>query len=242
MTHIERLNTIKVEFCETCSAPTSQELVVFVLMLELQLEEVHTLYFDTLDKCVYIKFHNANTKHEVLMKFQNVLFHYNNGITTSVNLSTASSVRPTVQYIRVFNLPPELDSSDIRDAFEEYGIVETVEREKIKQPFNFNILSGVIGIKLNVKKVIPAVVYIKDYPATVCFGRPKVEASNTPTPDVVVQLRQKVRARSTGALYCIPEDRNNDEQKIALPKARPKSFKEFYQKAVHGTVVSLKHF
>jgi hypothetical protein len=245
MSGVDRVNTIKVEFSNTTFAqPTNHELIVFALGLELKQQDINCLYYDTIEKCVYLKVHTPSVKNEVLVKYSKTLFHYNSGITTQVYLSTASYRRSAVHHLQVFNLPPEVDNGSVREAFEEFGIVEHVEREKIEMPLQFNVLNGVRRIRVNIKKTIPPVMWIQGYPVTVGFWSPKSEVASQP--EVVMDegavTRRKVnRPRSAPALDCIPEDEGTksevqkEEKKKEVVAGKPKksaNFKDFYsQKA-----------
>jgi RNA recognition motif. (a.k.a. RRM, RBD, or RNP domain) len=159
-----RLNTLKVEFGERCDRPTDHELIEFAIMLELLPDDIHTLYQDTNDDCIYIKLHDDDKVKEVLAKHKKVTFLYNNGGSTEVMLSKAQG---TSRYVRVFNVPPEIEEEDIREVFGQYGTVLSVEREKYTDTFGFSVYNGVRGVCIELKKLMPSVVNVKNFRAKI---------------------------------------------------------------------------
>jgi RNA recognition motif-containing protein len=234
-----RLNTIKVEFGERCARPTNHELIGFAIMLELLPDDIHTLYQDTNDDCIYIKFNEVDQMKKVLAKHKKVSFLYNNGDSTEVVMSEAQG---SSRYVRVFNVPPEIEDKEVREAFQHYGTVHSVEREKYPDVFGFTVYNGVRGVCIDMKKLMPAVVSVKNFRAKIfhrglndkCFLCHSVEHYEENCPKRSDFSRQLRRLNSEYSIKMVGNEQithrkgsalnDPSEGKIRKPVTRTQSF------------------
>lgn len=161
-----RQNTAKVQFQKTDPKPTDQEMMRFVLNNGLTSKDVHTLYQDLYDRCIYIKF-NAEQKYLEFVSDKNVLnFNYTNGATTQVTVKGASGV---MRYVRVFNLPPEITDKTLNEAMHRFGNIISTRREKFGANSLLPVFSGVRGVCIEMEREIPQFIYIQNIKARIFY-------------------------------------------------------------------------
>ena len=73
-------------------------------------------------------------------------FHYANGKTVQVRMSVAGG---NVQYVRIFDLPPEVPDKDVSLVLGKYGKVKRVIREKFPAELGLDMFTGVRGIYMD---------------------------------------------------------------------------------------------
>ncbi|XP_055604930.1 uncharacterized protein LOC129753159 [Uranotaenia lowii] len=84
-------------------------------------------------------------------------FSYEDGTRITVRLFVASSI---FRYVRVFNLPPEIDDTEIATVLGQYGTIRQHIREKFAANSSFPVFNGVRGIHMEVAKELPANIII----------------------------------------------------------------------------------
>lgn len=91
-------------------------------------------------------------RHTLMEDPEQLNFHYDNGKVVVVRMSNAGEF---VQYVRVYDLPPEVPDANIELVLSKYGKVKRVVREKFPPELNFDMYTGVRGAYVDVKKQIP---------------------------------------------------------------------------------------
>lgn len=151
-------NTLAFAFPDNAAQPTLMEMVRFVKGLTGDHRKMDTAYKNAEERTVYIKYKTEEDMKEALSKNQKKQkFHYSNGINVDVYMSVAGS---NTQYIRIFDLPPEVSDFDLCTELTQYGKIKRCIREKYPPEFQLNLYTGVRGVYMDVEKEIPSVIYI----------------------------------------------------------------------------------
>lgn len=93
-------------------------------------------------------------------------FKYRNGTSTSVVMSDADE---SYKYIRIFNLPPEIEDKDLHQVLSSFGVVRHLVRERYHQDTGFPVYSTVRGAHMEVSKEIPSQIRVKHFQARVFY-------------------------------------------------------------------------
>lgn len=153
MSKIEVKNTICFDFGDGCPRPTLAEMVNFVRMLEINADDIEAVYRISEEKAVFIK---CKTEEAMLNALKNnndeLDFKYVDGKVVKVRMSPAGGV---IQYVRIYDLPPELPDRELVAVLGIYGKVKRVVREKFPAEFGLNVHTGVRGAYMDVRKEIP---------------------------------------------------------------------------------------
>jgi hypothetical protein len=155
-----RVNTVKVQLKEGSPKPTELEMVKFVIVnLGMKAEELVGVQQNPgNDGIIYIKCYEEAIMRKIIEDFDGTFFKYENGSVTRVQMTEANEV---VRYVRVFGLPFEVDDREVEIFFGHYGIVKRMVRERFPNHFNLDIWSGVRGVYIDLKREIPAFLYIR---------------------------------------------------------------------------------
>jgi hypothetical protein len=156
----QRKNTIKVQLPNQNEKPLDSEMLRWVIVdLGLKDDEIVGLGQNpTNDGIMYIKCVSEVKMKEVIERFDGTMFKYLNGIAVRVTMTEASE---NIRYVRIFGLPFEVEDGHIEGFFNSFGIVKRLVKEKYPAHYNFNVLSGVRGVYIDLKKDIPAFLYMR---------------------------------------------------------------------------------
>lgn len=159
-----RKNTVKIEFERNMLRPTDLEMIQFGIGLDLTGKEVHTMYQDSNE---YIKFFEKIQLDEFIKQTNGTaVFTYNNGLRTKVIIHEAIDTK----YVRVFNLPPEIDDEELLYELEKYGIIKTITREKYSAAMGLPVFSGIRGVNMIINKEIPSQLTIHNMKCRVFYA------------------------------------------------------------------------
>lgn len=155
-----RKNTVKVVFNVNDSKPKDIDMINFALNLGLTTDDIRVLYQDQFERCIYIKFSGEDIYTGFLRKHENLEheFKYESGHISKVKIIPATG---KLKYVRVFNLPPEIDDKDVVNFFKVYGKVLAFRNEKYGVDFKLPVLSGVRGLSMELEKEIPQYLFFK---------------------------------------------------------------------------------
>jgi hypothetical protein len=156
----QRANTVKVQLPEGSIKPMDVEMLKFVIVtLNLKSDEVCGVSQNPgNDGIIYIKCYREETMKMIIDTFNGAMFKYENGTVVKVTISEANE---NIKYVRIFGLPFEVDDKDIEAFFAHFGKVKRLVKERFPAHFNFDVLSGVRGIYIDLKKEIPALLYLR---------------------------------------------------------------------------------
>lgn len=153
-------NTIAFVFPDNAAQPTVPEMVRFVKSLNGTHEQIDSAYKNSMERAVYIKYKNEKGMQEALSHNEaKQSFHYSNGKQVEVCMSAAGC---NTQYVRVFDLPPEVPDSVLAAELHKYGKVKRCVREKYPIEYDLDVFTGVRGIHMEVEKQIPPVLSFSD--------------------------------------------------------------------------------
>lgn len=128
MAHIQRKNTIKITFPAEAAKPTALELHNWVdAELNITPDQVEMIQLNTLERSIYLKLTSV-TQYERLMNTYEgeVNFKYDNQSIIKVSFQRADINAITV---RIFNVPPEVESNLVNQSLSQYGTVKTIRAE-----------------------------------------------------------------------------------------------------------------
>lgn len=156
----QRKNTVKVQLPEHSEKPLDVEVLKWVINgLKLKADEIVGLAQNPVnDGAIFIKCVSEDTMKEIIESHDGAVFRYENGTEVTVKLSVAAE---NVRYIRVFGLPFEVEDEHIAAYFGSYGKVKRLVKEKFPPQYNFDVLSGVRGVYIDLKKDVPTFLYIR---------------------------------------------------------------------------------
>lgn len=150
-------NTLAFQFPQGAPAPSLVEMARFVKNLDADLDSMETSYKLSEEKCVCVKFKSLQAMKEAQTQIPEIcVFRYSNGEKVEVKMAIAGCC---TKYVRIFDLPPEVPDSEISAVLGRYGIVKRTVREKFPADLGLNLFTGVRGVYLDIKKVVPASLY-----------------------------------------------------------------------------------
>ncbi|XP_055601651.1 uncharacterized protein LOC129750675 [Uranotaenia lowii] len=163
-----RKNTIKIAFGASAKPPLYLDIFKFVgNTLAIQASSVHSLYKDENERCCYIKFIDETVFNSFTCKMAaEYPFSYDDGTMITVRLNVASKI---FRYIRVFNLPPEIDDKEIAAVLGQFGTIEEQVRERFATNSSFPVFNGIRGVLMEVDKEIPANIFIANFKVRIFY-------------------------------------------------------------------------
>lgn len=163
-----RKNTMKLCFEAGTRNPAHLEVLKFIVdSLKLSAADLHSVYKDENDGNFYLKFMDE----VIFARFVNELdehyrFRHNDGAESFVQLVPASRI---FRYVRIFNLPPEIEDQAIASALRQYGTIRQHVRERYPLDYKFSVFSGVRGVHMEVSKEIPANLFVGHFRARIYY-------------------------------------------------------------------------
>lgn len=150
-----RKNTLKIVFETAAKVPMYMDVLRFVgKTLKLSPASIHSIYKDENEQRFYIKFIDETSFNLFTRAIEeHYIFDYVDCSTAFVRLEVASSL---FRYVRIFNLPPEIEDKEIAAALERYGLIRQHVREKYPADCGFVVFSGVRGVHMEISKELPA--------------------------------------------------------------------------------------
>lgn len=162
-----RVNTLKFAFGRGSSEPTDAEMFEFCRQRQFNPEEIYSIHKEKDSMAIYVKFKSESFMKKVLHNMQAVLtFKYADGKSADVTVSEADI---SFKYIRVFNLPPEIEDREIYQSLSPYGIVKQQVRERYHPSTGFPVFSTVRGLYMEVTKEIPPQVRVRHFQARIYY-------------------------------------------------------------------------
>lgn len=153
----EIVNTAQFRFPMGSPRPSWAEIANFLKSLEADLLLIESAYKTAKDRSLFLKFSSLEAMMETLKKNAGPKkFMYENGRSVEVRMCIAGA---NVQYVRVFDLPPELSDECLSLVLGEYGKIDQVVREKFPVESGLgHIYNGVRGVFIDVETEIPPAV------------------------------------------------------------------------------------
>lgn len=161
-------NTISFAYPNGSAKPSMDEMAKFVKSLDANLADMDTMYRIAEEKSVFLKFKTeAGMRYAIMHNPEQLTFRYDNGKAVEVRMSVADG---NVQYVRIFDLPPEVPDADISSVLGRYGEVKRVVREKYPAELGLDMFTGVRGVYVDVEKDIPSALNFRDRKGNIFYA------------------------------------------------------------------------
>lgn len=163
-----RKNTMKIVFGTSTKIPAHLDVLRFVgQTLSVSASHVHSIYKDENDQMFYIKFSDEAAFNRFASEMdEQYIFQFGDGSRSPVRLDVASSL---FRYVRIFNLPPEIDDKEISTVLSQFGSIRQHVREKYPMDYGFSVYSGIRGVHMEISKELPANLFIGHFKARLYY-------------------------------------------------------------------------
>lgn len=168
MANSVRKNTVKLVFGPSSKVPTHLEVLKFTIgNLKLSAADIHTIYKDENGGQFYVKLMDEATFSAFIVDSEEQYsFKYDDGSETNVQVDQACRI---FRYVRIFNLPPEIEDREISYVLGQYGTIRQHVRERFPNEMNVDIFTGVRGVHMEISKEIPAHLFVGHFRARVYY-------------------------------------------------------------------------
>lgn len=154
----EKENTLKIKFPFGFPRPNEVELANFLIKHGVKGDKVVACYPEVLINCIFVKFISVEDIEAFLKETgHTVTFEYGNKVKVGVQVSSANE---DLRYVRCFEVAPEVEDMDIREAFKDFGEVKQIVWERSKPVPGFDVYNGIRGVHILLKEEIPDFVMI----------------------------------------------------------------------------------
>lgn len=163
-----RANSMRIYFGPGKKEPMESEIFDFMKnKMRLSSDSLMSMYKESRESCVYIKFKtDAQLKTSLRNLPSSMEFHYNKYESTTVTFSAAST---QFKYVRIFNLPPEINDQEISQVMSKYGVIQRMVRERYGPETGYPIWSSVRGVHMEIKQEIPSTIHVRNFQARVFY-------------------------------------------------------------------------
>lgn len=162
------INTVEFRFSIDAPRPSWVEIADFVKQIHSDVLDVETVYKLTENRSVCIKYKTETAMLKALgMNSEPQKFQYASGKSVEVCMVNAGR---NVEYVRVFDLPPEISDDDLLVSFKQYGKVDRIVREKFPGNLGLDhVYNGVRGVYIDMEKEIPSSIMVKNRKAKLFY-------------------------------------------------------------------------
>lgn len=159
------INTVKFQFPPGSPRPSWGEIAEFLKTLDSDSTNMETVY-QMGDRSVYIKYTTEIAMQDALQQNRDdVLFHYSSGKSVAVRMLLAGV---NIQYVRLFDLPPEVDDKVVYSVLGKYGTIHRALRERFPTGHGLDhLFTGVRGIYMEIKSDIPPALVVGKWKAKI---------------------------------------------------------------------------
>lgn len=165
-----KANSLRVRFDRGSAEPSDADIFSFMKeKMKLRCDDLLSMYKDKTSMSVIIKFKSEDDLVRALERLPGSMdFVYDKYRSCKVQLSAANAV---VRYIRMFNLPPEVEDKEIWNVMSKYGKIQRMVREKYGVETGFPIWTSVRGVYMELKdgEEIPGIVSVRNIQARVYY-------------------------------------------------------------------------
>lgn len=165
-----KANSLRLRFDRGSAEPSEMDIFSFMReKMKLRCDDLLSMYKDKSSMSVIIKFKSEEDLVKALERLPGSMdFVYDKYRSCKVQLSAANAV---VRYIRLFNLPPEVEDKEIWNVMSKYGKIQRMVREKYGSETGFPIWTSVRGVYMEVKEgeEIPGIVSVRSIQARVYY-------------------------------------------------------------------------
>lgn len=165
-----RTNSVRLRFDRGDPEPTDADIFSFMKdKMALKGDSLLSMYKEKNEMSVIIKFKKEEDAQRTILRLPSTMeFRYNKYQCANIKLSMANAI---MRYIRLFNLPPEVDDMEIQKVISKYGKVIRLVREKYAEETGFPIWTSVRGVYVELKDdvEIPGTMIIRNLRARVFY-------------------------------------------------------------------------
>lgn len=168
MANSVRKNTVKLVFGPNSKVPSHLEVLKFSIgNLKLTAADIHSIYKEENGGQFYVKLMDEPTFSAFIADSdEQYTFKYDDGSQTKVQVDQACRI---FRYVRIFNLPPEIEDREIQYVLGQYGTIRQHVKERFPNELNVNIFTGVRGVHMEISKEIPAHLYVGHFRARIFY-------------------------------------------------------------------------
>lgn len=168
MANSVRKNTVKLVFGPDSKVPSHLEVLKFTIAnLKLSAADIHSIYKEENGGQFYVKLMDEPTFSAFIADSEEqYTFKFDDGTEANVQVDQACRI---FRYVRIFNLPPEIEDREIQYVLGQYGTIRQHVRERFPSEVNVNIYTGVRGVHMEVSKEIPAHLYVGHFRARIYY-------------------------------------------------------------------------
>lgn len=210
-------NTLAFRFPPGAAAPSLVDIARFVKNLDADLDSMETSYKLAEERCVCVKFKSLDTMKEAQAQIPEIVFfRYSNGEKVEVKTSVAGCC---TKYVRIFDLPPEVPDSEISAVLGRYGMVKRMVRERFPAELGLNLFTGVRGVYLDVKKVVPPSLYFLNRKGRIFYDGLKQKCFLCKEEGhLKAECPQKVESRNKSERHKMNDDKKPEDNEINSEK------------------------
>lgn len=159
-------NTVKFQFPAGLPRPTWVEIAGFLKTLDSDATTMEAVYKMGADKSVCIKYTTEAAMHDALQRNKgDIPFKYSSGKSVLLRMLIAGI---DIQYVRVFDVPPEVDDDALCAVLRTYGKIHRTLREKFPTGLGLDHLyTGVRGVYMEMKHDVPPALNIGQWNAKI---------------------------------------------------------------------------
>lgn len=162
-----RVHTLKFAFGQGSQEPSDAEMFGFCRDWQMSPGDIYSIHRDSQAKAIFVKFKSERQMKAAKDKLQPVMnFNYNNGTSINVLMSEADE---TFKYVRIFNLPPEIEDRELHQVLSGFGVVRQQIRERYHEDTGFPVFSTVRGAYMEITKELPAQIRVRHFQARVYY-------------------------------------------------------------------------
>ncbi|XP_055599630.1 uncharacterized protein LOC129748874 isoform X2 [Uranotaenia lowii] len=135
--------------------------------LKLSCANIHSIYKDENGGQFFVKMMDESAFESFIANVdEEYNFEYDDGAVSGVTIDQASRL---FRYVRIFNLPPEIEDREIQYVLGQYGIIRQHIRERFPSESGVNIFTGIRGVYMEIAKEIPASIFVGHFKARIFY-------------------------------------------------------------------------
>lgn len=161
-------NTVKFAFPPGSQRPDWVEIAGFLKTLDSDLMTMEAVYKMATDRSLCIKYKSEAAMQEALQRNKDgIKFLYTSGRSVELRMLMAGV---DVHYVRIFDIPPEVDDKELLLALGKYGNIHRAVREKFPTGLGLDHLyTGVRGVYMEVNNDIPPALDVAKWKAKIYY-------------------------------------------------------------------------
>lgn len=165
-----KVNSLRLKFERGSAEPSDLDIFTFMKeKMKIPCESLMCMYKEKSTTSVIIKFKTEEGLKSTLDRLPETMeFSSDKYQRCDVQLSAANAV---IRYVRLFNLPPEVEDQEIWNVMAKFGKIQRMVRERYGVETGYPIWTSVRGVYIEVKdsEEIPATIHVRNMRARVYY-------------------------------------------------------------------------